>query len=219
MLVLLVDQDELSLVAGQFRGHVMKAVVFGVVVMIGLLGNAQADVAYPANYNLGLIEAPTTVPFFHSAFKTGNNPSCIGDAAQYNFCDSFSFTLSPAATIDAISATIDLSSYYKIDRFQMSLVNLTTTAVVQAWTGGTGAGNGTVAVINPLNLTVGNYSLNFRGWVAGSLGGSYTGHMNAVPTDGSSSVPSPASYGLLMSGLGLLGLIGVKKRDSQKAAV
>ncbi|MET3132083.1 hypothetical protein AAKU55_002353 [Oxalobacteraceae bacterium GrIS 1.11] len=53
----------------------------------------------------------------------------------------------------------------------------------------------------PHRLAVGNYFLEVDGYVASATGGSYSGNIAIA------AIPEPASYGMLLAGLGLLGLL------------
>lgn len=169
----------------------------------GLVAPVYADTVNPTGYNLGMIAAPASVSFSHVAFTTGGNNSCAG-SAPYNFCDTFTFSLSPSATVNSIVASLNLAGLFNITNLQVNLKNLSTASLIQAWT--TPSGNGEVAVITANNLGAANYALNIRGKVDGIAGGTYVGAVNAA-----SPVPVPGALGLLLLGLGSLGFISKRK--------
>lgn len=55
-------------------------------------------------------------------------------------------------------------------------------------------------------LAAGSYLLQIDGYVASPTGGSYSGNLAIAP------VPEPETYGMLLAGLGLLGVIARRKR-------
>ncbi|MGD9841860.1 MAG: FxDxF family PEP-CTERM protein [Steroidobacteraceae bacterium] len=134
------------------------------------------------------------------------------------FYDDYVFTID-ASSLSSITATIDLGSVFDINNLNVRLFswngnaesNSTPTVtigapvggVLQAWTYATGTGD--VAVINQTNVTAGTYVLQVRGNTDGSNGGTYVGQLQVTP------VPLPAALPLLLSGLGLLGLMGKRR--------
>lgn len=61
------------------------------------------------------------------------------------------------------------------------------------------------------NLSEGQYYLEITGSVNGSSGGAYGGSLNVTPLE---AVPEPATYGMLLGGLGLLGYAARRKKTS-----
>ena len=61
------------------------------------------------------------------------------------------------------------------------------------------------------NLVQGNYYLEVTGTVQGSNGGAYGGSLNVTALE---PVPEPATYGMLLGGLGLLGYAARRKKQS-----
>jgi hypothetical protein len=60
-------------------------------------------------------------------------------------------------------------------------------------------------------LAPGSYVLEIRGNVTGSAGGSYSGVLNLAPAP----VPLPAALPLLLSGIGLFGVIRQQHRHTR----
>ena len=168
--------------------------------MLGLYGQAMA-----ATTNLGPQAAPSSL--------------YIGDTfyvPQNQFYDEFMFSI-PTASFNSITSTINLGDFLGINNLQARLYSGTvpTTGypgagnLLQAWSSTSlfsGPGfNGTVAVISPITLGIGNYILEIRGDVVGSAGGSYSGTLNITP------VPEAGEWAMILSGLGLVGLIGARR--------
>ena len=63
-------------------------------------------------------------------------------------------------------------------------------------------------MLNPISLTAGTYTLQIKGTVTGTAGGSYAGLLNVAP------VPEPESYAMLLSGLALFGFAASKRKKS-----
>jgi hypothetical protein len=172
------------------------------------------------------------VPFTHSLGNTFSGSPGTGFTAQDGsavvtasisglnyFYDDFVFTLpsSPQANFDAAAVSIDMGSFLGLQNFSARLYKLgngtqslttglpSSGAPVQAWTSSTLLAEGitsTTLLFQNVSLQAGaSYALEFRGTVNGSFGGSYGGHLNIVP------VPEPDSAVLLLSSLGLLGLL------------
>ncbi|MBA5607812.1 PEP-CTERM sorting domain-containing protein [Duganella sp. FT3S] len=59
-------------------------------------------------------------------------------------------------------------------------------------------------------LAAGNYTLEVDGYVASPNGGSYSGNIAVA-----AAVPEPETYGMLMAGLGLLGVIARRRKNAQ----
>lgn len=64
----------------------------------------------------------------------------------------------------------------------------------------------TTVVLNPLSLAAGTYTLQIRGTVSGTSGGSYAGVLNLT-----NPVPEPETYAMLLAGLGLMGFMSRRK--------
>ncbi|MBA5637707.1 FxDxF family PEP-CTERM protein [Duganella sp. LX20W] len=59
-------------------------------------------------------------------------------------------------------------------------------------------------------LAAGNYTLEVDGYVASANGGSYSGNIAVA-----AAVPEPETYGMLLAGLGLLGVIARRRKNAQ----
>ena len=139
-----------------------------------------------------------------SSINFGNS---FSSSSTTQFYDDYLFSI-PVASVDSISSTINLGTYLGINGLQARLYSGTSSNItqggvssglLQAWSstslfGGPGY-TGTVAVINPITLSSGNYILEVRGDVVGTAGGSYAGTLNIAP------VPEAAQWVMLLMGL------------------
>jgi len=80
--------------------------------------------------------------------------------------------------------------------FQGALDLVNYTAQDQAWS----------LVSGSTPLVAGNYFLQIDGYVASAAGGSYSGILAVTP------VPEPETYGMLLAGLGLLGVMARRRK-------
>ncbi len=67
----------------------------------------------------------------------------------------------------------------------------------------------TTVVLNPLSLAAGTYTLQIRGTVSGTSGGSYAGVLNLT-----NPVPEPETYAMMLAGLGLMGFMSRRKNKN-----
>ena len=129
------------------------------------------------------------------------------------FSDTYQFSFATASgTFNTIAATIDLAGILHITGLDARLYHGTTAsgpAMVQGWT--TPLGSGEVTVINPVALAGDTYTLEIRGTVSGSAGGSYGGALNIAIGD-VTAVPEPESYALMLAGLAMIGGMVVRRR-------
>jgi N-acetylglucosaminyldiphosphoundecaprenol N-acetyl-beta-D-mannosaminyltransferase len=175
--------------------------VFGLLALLLTSGSVMA-----AGTNLGAQTAPSILSI-GNAFS-----SPLGQ-----FYDNYLFSI-PTASADSITSTISLGSVFGINNLETRLYSGTTISAglpsgnliaTSAMFPVNGVGfNGTVVVINPINLSSGSYILSVMGNVVGTSGGSYAGTLNISP------VPEIAEWTMLFLGLGMLGLVAVRrKRD------
>jgi len=145
--------------------------------------------------------APTRV---ETLTLTGSSANFGSDyyTPSYSFVDHFTFTVG-ASDLDAGFR----ANQGKIDGIKISGFNLldSTGALVQQ-----GGGFGGSWGIDTISIAAGTYSLEVIGKVTGNLHGSYTGTLNVSP------VPEPETYGMMLGGLALLGVVA--RRKAKKAA-
>jgi PEP-CTERM motif len=135
------------------------------------------------------------------------------------FWDDYYFTI-PAGFANSVTSTITAGSALDLSNLQARLYmgNTHETATVapgtllSAW-GTTVIYSPTVSattvVLNPLSLAAGTYTLQIRGTVSGSSGGSYAGVLNLT-----NPVPEPETYAMMLAGLGLMGFMSRRRKTS-----
>ena len=175
--------------------------------LAGSGGLAHADLVS----SLGTITPNGTVAFSNSNVTTGTVAP-----PSYNFLDRWSFTLGANASVSSIAATIyftatpDGPPVFGISNLQINLVtDPVSGAPLVSWQSVTNPAPNlteTIALIPSSALGAGNYVLQVRGTVTAP--GSYSGSLIAAPA----AVPLPAAFPLLLSGLGALGGMGLKRR-------
>lgn len=132
-----------------------------------------------------------------------------GSLGPAGFIDDYFFKITPAQA-DVVSATIDLGGVFAVNGLFARIYSVSSNPSGLVLTQPAGAvdygtvtpsGPVTLVQINPVTLNAGSYVLEITGTTAGTSGGSYTGTLNLNP------VPLPAALPLLLSGLGMLGLL------------
>ena len=183
-------------------------------VLVGFLNLASFNYAHAdsvTNLTIGLLPA------------SANYGNTFSSASSTPFYDAYYFTIptasTPEASTSSVTSTISLGSFLGINNLQARLYaghsNTTGSvggSIISPW--GTmvnpvpGVTIETV-VLNPtLPLVAGIYTLQIRGAVTGSGGGSYAGVLNLTP------VPEPETYAMLLAGLGLVGFISRRRQFS-----
>jgi hypothetical protein len=146
-------------------------------------------------------------------------------STSYGFYDDYVISIG-AGQVDSISSTITLGNLSGITGFSVRLYNYAangnvapltgtpaTNSVIDAWstTIPLGGNSATYSVLAPQTLTAGTYVVEVRGTASGIAGGTYSGNLNLTP------VPLPAALPLLLSGVGLIGGFGRRRRASATA--
>jgi len=185
--------------------------------------SAHAQTGPVGPSDLGLLSVPFTISY-GDTFTSPQSP--VGPANLYSFYDAYTFTLGGAAAYDSFTATINLGNVLNITNLQAALFNGqalqgpgshigftggstggSTGGVVSgmAWNGGSG---GFITLSSP-SLAAGTYTLEVRGKVIGTNGGSYAGVMNLAP------VPEASNIALMLAGFGVFGVVAARRRSSQ----
>ena len=182
------------------------------------LANAQTAPVGPSD--LGTLNVPFTISYGDSF----TSPQPAVGTSPYTFTDAYTFTIGGTAAYDSFTATINLGNILSIANFQAALFNGTPLA---AQFGGTGAGShigftgstsgavtglawtagsGGFITLSAPSLAAGAYTLEVRGKVNGTNGGSYAGVMNLAP------VPEASNVALMLAGIGVFGVLAVRRR-------
>ncbi len=174
---------------------------------LALAFNAQAAVGTAASPNtiyLGALSAPASINYGDTFYAP----------TSQRFYDDFTFTVSPEASLSSITASINLGAFFGINNISARLYQGSgpfsgaSTPLMQAWSAPFSAGGGltgSTTVISVPSLAANTYTLEIRGDVVGSAGGSYSGVLNLAP------VPEPETYGMMLVGLGLVGFAARRK--------
>jgi hypothetical protein len=133
--------------------------------------------------------------------------------ANYNFYDDFEFTMpGSSGTLTASAISVSFSSVLGIDNLQLRLYPAASglslgvpASLVTGWSQIVSAGTQTITVssfAHPVTLDAGTlYTLEVRGDIVGSSGGSYGGNVNIA------AVPEPASLAMLLAGVLAVGFV------------
>jgi hypothetical protein len=171
---------------------------------------SSASVYADTTINLTVGSLPTSIPY---------SDTFTSAATGTTFFDDYIFTI-PNGSANSVTSSINLDSILGLANLQTRLYtgNTHQTGVValgtlmSAW--GTTVNYSptvgvTTVVLNPISLLAGTYTLQVKGTVIGSAGGSYSGVLNIAQP-----IPEPESYAMLIAGLGILG--GIARRRKNK---
>ncbi|MBC7787959.1 MAG: PEP-CTERM sorting domain-containing protein [Methylophilaceae bacterium] len=169
--------------------------------------NAKADIIT----NLSSVGVPFSINYGQSFSAASSGTT---------FFDDYIFTIDAGST-NSVTSSIDLGNFLGISNMRARLytgsnhytsaVPLTEASLLENWGTTANLGSGvslTTVVLNPIALTAGTYTLQIKGTVTGTSGGSYAGLLNVAP------VPEPESYAMLLSGLALFGFATRKREKS-----
>jgi hypothetical protein len=177
--------------------------------MMTILGLANVNLVHAdSTTNLTIGPLPTSLTY-------GN--SFASASVGTTFYDAYYFTI-PDGTANSITSTISFGTTSGLDNLRARLYagNLnpaSSTAIpgqISGW-GNTatlipGLVTTETVVLNPVALLAGSYTLQIKGTVTGTGGGSYAGVMNISP------VPEADTYAMLLAGLGVVGFMSRRRR-------
>jgi hypothetical protein len=175
-------------------------------VFLGLanFNNAQAN----NEFNLTVGPLPTSLNYGNSfaAASTGTT-----------FYDAYYFTI-PDGSANSITSTISFGTSSGLNDLRARLYAGNSNPDSSTVVPGQIVGWGTTAtlipglvttetvVLNPVVLSAGTYTLQIKGTVTGTGGGSYAGVLNLSP------VPEVESYAMFLAGLGLMGVMSRRRK-------
>lgn len=151
---------------------------------------------------------------FNAHFGNSFNGSNMGNT----FVDKYLFTLSgnydSAASVTSSFLKSGTIKDLQITNFSIVQYDPLNQSVLQTYAGS----NVTTGItdhweLNATGLQTGSYYLQVDGKVIGNGGGSYGSDL----TVSISAVPEPETYGMLLAGMGLLGLVARRKKAQQQA--
>ena len=176
-----------------------KSLIAAIVLATASLGAgvAKADVIVTPNQALDLVG---TSAFFGNAFGINN----VGNTFSENF--TFSVTGLPA-NLDAIVSSISRTAATGLDITGLRLFSNTGTQVSLGISQSAGAID--VWTVTSNNLALGSYYLQVSGTVVSNTSGAFGGAMMLAP------VPEPGAYGMLLAGMGVVGFIGLRRRQKK----
>jgi len=139
-----------------------------------------------------------------------NNSGFFGDAFAMNqlndtFADHFTFTIGAAPTsLDAIVASISRTAAVGLDITGLDLYG--TSGLISSGSQ-VSSGAQDVWTLTSDNLAAGSYYLQVSGTLVSTTSGAYGGSIMLAP------VPEPATYGMLLAGLGAVGALARRRRQ------
>jgi hypothetical protein len=150
--------------------------------------------------DLGTLTLPTSITY-------GNNYDATATGSI--FFDDYYFTIA-TGSLSAVTSSINLSSILGLSDLRARLYTGNShitgsagSALVEAWGSTVNFAHGlnvTSVILNPNTaLAAGTYTLQIRGTVSGSSGGSYSGVLNIAQ------VPEPSTYAMLLCGMAIIG--------------
>jgi hypothetical protein len=173
-------------------------------VFLGLANFNNAHANTITNLNIGAL--PTSAVY-------GNSFTM---ASSELFYDAYYFSI-PDGFANAVTTTVNVGSFLGISGLQARLysghsntIGTVGGSIISPWATMVNPIPGVsveTVVLSPTNpLLAGNYTLQVRGTVTGSGGGSYAGTLNLTP------IPEAETYAMLLAGLGLMGVVSRRRK-------
>jgi hypothetical protein len=160
-------------------------------------GVAKAQVIVTPNQALDLVG---TSAFFGDAFEANLRGN--------TFSENFTFSVTGAPTnLDAIVSSISRTAATGLDITGLGLFSSAGTRVSTGSAQTTGAID--VWTVRSDNLSLGNYYLQVSGTLVSNTSGAFGGAMMLAP------VPEPGTYAMMLAGLGVVGFIGMRRREKK----
>lgn len=176
--------------------------------LIAALVMATASLGTSAAYAADISSNPQALAILdHSAF--------FGDSFALNnqgntFADQFRFSVTRVPhDLDAIVSSISRTAATGLDITDLSLFSGAGALITAGILGSSGAQD--IWTIRADSLDVGNYYLQVSGTLVSTTSGSFGGSMMLTP------VPEPETYGMLLAGLGVVGMLVRRRKAANQA--
>lgn len=175
--------------------------------LIAAIAFAGATVVASAAMAADISHAPTPLVLLDGTADVG---AAFGAGNRHNtFLDQFTFNLSSVSNVDAQISSTSPSAANGLDITSLGLYGSSglVASGVQQQTGKTD-----LWTLNTLHLTAGNYYLQVGGSAVAGKAGSFGGNLTVSP------VPEPATYAMLLGGLGLIGFMRRRRNNAASQA-
>lgn len=144
-----------------------------------------------------------------------DNSAFFGDSFALNnqgntFADQFRFSVTEVPhDLDAIVSSISRTAAVGLDISDLSLFSSAGELITTGILGSSGAQD--IWTLRADSLDVGNYYLRVSGSMVSNTSGSFGGSMMLTP------VPEPETYGMLLAGLGVVGMLARRRKAANQA--
>ncbi len=181
-------------------------------VTLGLVSlSVKADMTDP----LGVQTVPGTL-YYGNSFTLSDSPSVFKDSTNatisspYNFTDDYTFTIS-SASLNSVVTSVDLYNILGLSNLNGILLGVgnptSVSFIPNIFSPPPGSVTVTDLILNPVNLSAGDYKIEITGTITGLSGGSYAGVINLT-----SPVAEPEVFGMMLAGLNLIGFMVRRRR-------
>ena len=144
-----------------------------------------------------------------------DNSAYFGDSFSLNnegntFADRFRFSVTSVPhDFDAIVASISRTADMGLDISDLSLYSTSGALITSGVLGSSGALD--IWTLSADSLALGNYYLQVSGSLVSATSGSFGGSVMLTP------VPEPETYGMLLAGLGVVGMLARRRKSARQA--